>query len=64
MPENSSYSNIMTSIICNDDETINECLNIVSNKTLENFHTLYNMIDGVYGKNNNKQSRDKNSINV
>ena len=64
MPENSSYSNIMTSIICNDDETINECLNIVSNKTLENFHTLYNLIDAIYGKNNNKQSRDKNSINV
>lgn len=50
MPENSSYSNIMTSIICSDDETIAECNNIISNKTKSNFNDLYTLINDAYKK--------------
>ena len=50
MPENSSYFNIMTSIICSDDETIQECTNIISTNTKEIFKKLYDMIDSIYSK--------------
>lgn len=50
MPENSFYFNIMTSIICSDDETIQECTNIILTNTKENFKKLYDMIDSVYSK--------------
>lgn len=59
MPENSSYSNIMTSIICSDDETIEECTNIISTNTKENFKTLYDMIDTIYSKKSIIQKEDK-----
>ncbi|MDY6072148.1 MAG: AAA family ATPase [Bacilli bacterium] len=48
MPENSSYSNIMTSLICSDDETIEQCRNMISKKSKDNFDELYNMIISIY----------------
>ncbi|MEG0826519.1 MAG: AAA family ATPase [Bacilli bacterium] len=64
MSENSSYSNIMTSIICSDDETITECINIVSKQTLGNFKNLYSMIEKVYTTQNNEKAKVKSVINV
>lgn len=63
MPENSSYSNIMTSIICSDDETIEECKKIISVKSKENFKELFTMIDKVYSKTNNVELQEKDLIN-
>ncbi len=48
MPDNSSYSNIMTSIMCCDDSVIEECANLVSQKTKNNFSELFKNIDEVY----------------
>ena len=48
MPSNSSYSNIMTAIVCSDDETIECCKNMISDKSKERFNELYSMIISVY----------------
>lgn len=56
MPDNISYSNIMTSIICCDDLTIDECVNLVSQKTKDNFRELFKMVEEVYKKSKNSNS--------
>lgn len=48
MPNNSSYSNIMTSLVCSDDETIKYCTSMLSQKAKENFNELFNMINSIY----------------
>ena len=45
MPENSSYSNIMTSLISSDDKIINEAKNNISSKARKSFDTLYSTIN-------------------
>lgn len=55
MPENSSYSNIMTTLICSDDTQIKECKKVISNKTNKNFNELQKMIEKVYNVNKNKE---------
>ena len=61
MPDNSSYSNIMTSIMCCDDSVIEECANLVSQKTKNNFSELFKSIDGVY-KESKKNNFEKELI--
>ena len=55
MPENSSYSNIMTTLICGDDTQIKECKKVISNKANKNFDELQKMIEKVYNVNKNKE---------
>ena len=61
MPDNSSYSNIMTSIMCCDDSVIEECANLVSQKTKNNFSELFKNIDEVY-KESKKSNFEKELI--
>lgn len=60
MPSNSSYSNIMTSIICSGDETISECKKIISTQSKTNFEELFKMINNVY--NNSSKSNNKETV--
>lgn len=51
IPDNSSYSNIMTFLICSEEKIIEEINNIISKETKHNFQILYKLINSVY-KNN------------
>lgn len=64
MPENSSYSNIMTSIICSSDETIEKCLDIVSSETKDNFNELFNMINSVYSSSQKPLKAESEMVGV
>lgn len=50
MPENTSCSNIMTAIICSDDQTIEYCRSLISLKPKESFKILCNMIQDGFNK--------------
>ena len=56
MPSNASYSNIMTAIIGSDEQTIEECIKLISEESRRNFRELFSMINNVY----NKKSSDSN----
>lgn len=58
MPESTSYSNIMTSMIGSDDVTIDKCKNLVSQKTKDNFRKLYKIIENVYRKPKNSTTEE------
>lgn len=64
MPENSSYSNIMTSIICSSDETIEKCLDIVSSEMKDNFNELFNMINSVYSSSQKPLKAESEMVGV
>ena len=50
MPENTSYSNIITALVCSDDQTIEYCKTLISDKSKESFKTLYSMIQDGFNK--------------
>ena len=60
MPSNASYSNIMTAIICSDEQTIEECSKLISEKSQRNFSELFSMINNVYNKKSNNSNEQKN----